>query len=144
MARIQLYEPFPETAFDDILRTFFRAGRNERGGAQGAHQSFRIDVAEDDKSYTVHAEVPGVTKDDIQVTIDGHQITIAAEVKRETERKDGGRTLHVERYSGSLFRSFTLPTEVDEASSAAKYENGVLELKLAKKLPQAGRKLSIE
>jgi HSP20 family protein len=144
MARIQLYDPFPETAFDDFFRTFLRPARGERGGAQPTQQSFRIDVSEDDKAYVVHGELPGVAKDNIQVTIDGHQVTIAAEVKRETERKEGERVLHVERYTGSLFRSFTLPTEVDEASSAAKFENGVLELRLAKKLPQVGRKLSIQ
>lgn len=143
MARTQLYDPFPETAFDDLFRTFFRPARTERGSA-GGQQSFRIDVSEDDKGYTVHAELPGVAKDDIQVTIDGHQVTIAAETKRETERKEGERTLHVERYAGSLFRSFTLPTEIDESGSHAKYENGVLELRLARKLPQAGRKLSIQ
>jgi HSP20 family protein len=143
MARIQLYDPFPETAFDDLFRTLFRPVRNERAGAP-AQQSFRIDVTEDDKGYTVHAELPGVAKDDIQVTIEGHQVTISAEAKRETERKEGERVLHVERFAGSLFRSFTLPVEVDEAASAAMYENGVLELRLARKMPQAGRKLSIQ
>ena len=141
MARIQLYDPFPETAFDDLIRTFLQPARSSR--SQAAQQSFRIDVSEDEKGYVVHAELPGVTKDDIQVTIDGHQVTIAAETKRD-ERREGGRALHVERYAGSLFRSFTLPTEVDEAQSGAKFENGVLELSLAKKVAQAGRKLAIQ
>ena len=143
MARNQLYDPFPETAFDDLIRTFLQPARGTRGG-QATQQSFRIDVSENDKGYVVHAELPGVTKNDIQVTIDGHQVTIAAEVKRESERREGERALHVERYAGSLFRSFTLPTEVDEAQSAAKFENGVLELSLAKKVAQAGRKLAIQ
>ena len=143
MARIQLYDPFPETAFEDLFRTFFRPARSERGGA-ASQQSFRIDVAEDDKGYVVHAELPGVAKDDIQVTIDGHQVTIAAETRRETERREGERVLHIERHVGSLFRSFTLPTEIEESASNAKYENGVLELRLARKVPQAGRKLSIQ
>lgn len=142
MARIQLYDPFADNAFDDLIRTFFRPARQERGAA--AQQSFRIDVLEDDKGYAVHAELPGVAKDDIQVTIDGHQVTIAAEVKHDVERKESERTLHAERYVGSLFRSFTLPAEVDESASSAKYENGVLELRLARKAPQAGRKLSIQ
>ncbi|HVE48152.1 MAG TPA: Hsp20/alpha crystallin family protein [Casimicrobiaceae bacterium] len=144
MARVQLYDPFPTDAFEDLVRTFFRPAQSKRGNSRSAYQSFRLDVSEDDKSYTVHAEVPGVAKDDIQVTIDGHQVTIAAEAKREAERKDGARSLHVERHSGSWFRSFTLPTEVDEAASTAKYDNGVLELTLAKRGPQAARKLSIQ
>jgi HSP20 family protein len=142
MARIQLYDPFPETTFDDLFRTFLQPARSSRGQPQ--QQSFRLDVSENEKGYVVHAELPGVTKDDIQVTIDGHQVTIAAEVKRETERREGERALHIERYAGSLFRSFTLPTEVDEAQSGAKFENGVLELTLAKKVAQAGRKLAIQ
>ena len=128
MARIQLYDPFPETAFDDLIRTFLQPARSSRG--QAAQQSFRIDVSENEKGFVVHAGLPGVTS--------------AAEVKRETERREGERALHVERYAGSLFRSFTLPTEVDEAQSGAKFENGVLELTLAKKVAQAGRKLTIQ
>lgn len=144
MARIQLYDPYSEMGFEDLVRTFFRPLRSERGDSRGAYQSFRIDVSEDDKSYTVHAEVPGVAKDDMQITIDAQRVTIAAETKRETERKEGARSLHVERHTGSWFRSFTLPTEVDEAASVAKYDNGVLELTLAKRVPQAARKLSIQ
>ena len=142
MARIQLYDPFADAPFEDVLRSFLRPARSER--SQLAQQSFHIDVTEDEKSYIVTADLPGVTKEDIQVTIDGNQVTIAAEVKRNVERKEGERALHVERYVGQLFRTFTLPTEIDESASEAKFENGVLKLRLAKKAPQAGRKLSIQ
>ena len=99
--------------------------------------------------YVVHAEIPGVNRDDIQVTIEGSQVTIAAEVKRVIEAKDGNgkddeRVLRSERYYGAVYRSFVLPVELDEEASAAKYENGVLELKLAKKAAVAGRKLTIQ
>lgn len=143
MARIQLYDPFADSPFDDIVRGFFRPVRTERG-AQSQHQSFRIDVTESDRSFVVQAELPGVTKDDIQVTIEGNQVTISAEVKRENERREGERALHVERYAGTLFRSFTLPTELDETASEARFENGILELKLAKRAQSAGRKLAIQ
>jgi len=143
MARIQLYDPFADAPFEHILRSFLHPVRNDRAG-QPTQQSFSIDVNEDEKSYVVSADLPGVTKDDIQVTIDGNQVTVAAEVKRSVERKEGERALHVERYVGQLFRTFTLPTEIDESASEAKFENGVLELRLAKKVPQAGRKLSIQ
>ena len=88
--------------------------------------------------------MPGVAKDDIQVTVEGDQVTIAAEVKRSDRAREGERALHVERYAGALFRSFTLPTELDETASEARFENGVLELRLAKKPPVAGRKLTIQ
>jgi HSP20 family protein len=143
MARIQLYDPFAESAFDDIVRGLFRPVRSERNGA-ARQQSFAIDVTESDKAYTVHAEIPGVTKDEIQVTVEGNQVTISAEVKRNKEAREGERSLHVERYVGTLFRSFTLPTELDETASEARFENGVLELKLAKKPAVAGRKLTVQ
>ena len=116
----------------------------ERGRQAPQHQSFRLDVVEDEKGYVATADLPGVAKDEIQVTIDGNQVTIAAEVKRSAERKDNERALHVERYVGQLFRTFTLPAEIDESASEAKFENGVLELRLARKAPQAGRKLSVQ
>lgn len=143
MARIQLYDPFVDSAFDHIIRGFFQPVPAQRNGAQPA-QSFRIDVTENDKGYVVHADLPGVSKDDIQVTIEGDQVTIAAEVKRESEKREGERVLHVERRTGSLLRSFTLSAELDEGASEARFENGVLELKLAKKAAAVGRKLTIQ
>jgi len=71
-------------------------------------------------------------------------VTIGSEVRRYTEKRDGERVLRTERYTGSMFRSFALPTDLDETASEAKYEGGVLELKLAKKPVVAGRKLSIQ
>jgi HSP20 family protein len=139
MNNLTLYQPFADSAIDDLFRGFFKPVRTER-----APVSIKLDVAEKDGAYIVRAEIPGVSKDDIQVSIEGNQVTIGAEVKRETERKDGERVLHAERYVGSAFRSFSLPAELDEAASEAKYENGVLELTLAKKPALAGRKLTIQ
>ena len=81
---------------------------------------------------------------DIHVAIEGNQVTIAAEVTRANEQKDGERVLRTERYYGGVYRSFTLPAELDETASEAKYDNGILELKLAKKPAVAGRKLTIQ
>ena len=141
MANLIPYDPFSETGFDDLFRGFFQPIRLE-GRSQPL--SVKMDVAEDDKSYIVHAEIPGVNKEDIQITIEGNQVTLGAEVKRENEVKDGQRTLRSERYYGSVYRSFTLPTEIEESASEAKYDKGVLELKLAKKIQPAGRKLSVQ
>jgi len=142
MTTLQMYDPFAETGFDDLFRGFFRPVRG--GGGDGTRAAIRVDVTESDNGYTVHAEVPGVKKDEIHVGIEGNQVTIAAEVKREFDAKEGERVLRTERYFGSVYRSFTLPAEIDEASSTAKYDNGVLELKLAKKPAAAGRKLTVQ
>jgi len=138
---LQMYDPFAETGFDELFRGFFRPVRSNDKSAPAA---IRIDVTESDKDYTVHAEIPGVKKDEIHVAIEGNQVTIAAEVKREVDAKEGERVLRTERYYGSVYRSFTLPADLDEAASTAKYDNGVLELTLAKKPQVAGRKLAVQ
>jgi HSP20 family protein len=139
MNQLTSYDPFADSGIDELFRGFFRPVRVEKSPA-----TIKMDVTEQDNAYVVKAEIPGVGKEDIQVAIEGNQVTIGAEVKREKDVKDGERVLRSERYYGSVYRGFTLPVEVDEAASNAKYENGVLELKLAKKAPQAGRKLTVQ
>ncbi len=140
MASLQIYDPFADPAVETLFRNFFRPERADRAAPQGV----RIDVAETDKGYVVHAELPGVRKDEIHVAIEGSQVTIAAEVKRSVEPAEGTRVLRTERFYGNLYRSFTLPVELDESASEAKYDNGVLELTLVKKAAVAGRKLTIQ
>ena len=139
MHNLAAYAPFADSGFDELLRGYFRPVRVDKAPA-----TIRMDVVERDNAYVVNAEIPGVAKDDIQVSIEGNQVTIGAEVKREPEAKDGGRVLRSERYRGSVYRGFTLPVEIDESASNAKYENGVLELTLVKKTAVAGRKLTVQ
>lgn len=93
----------------------------------------RVDVKEDDRNYFVNAEIPGVKKEGIKVSVDGNQVSISAEVKSEKEEKEGERVVRSERYYGNVARSFTLSDDVDQAASLAKYEDGVLHLTLPKK-----------
>jgi HSP20 family protein len=139
MNYLTTHDPFAESGFDDLFRGFFRPVRVEKTPA-----TIKMDVTEQNGAYLVKAEIPGVGKEDIQVSIEGNQVTIGAEVKREKDVKDGERVLRSERYYGSVFRGFTLPVEVDEAASEARYENGVLQLKLVKKPANAGRKLTVQ
>jgi HSP20 family protein len=133
-----VYDPLARAAFDQVVRGFFGPARVQKTGS-----AIRIDVSETDAAFLVRAEIPGVRKDDIQVTIDGGEVTIGAEVKRG-EVREGERVLRSERYEGALYRSFAFASDIDETASEAKYENGVLELKLAKKTPLAARKLTIQ
>jgi HSP20 family protein len=103
-----------------------------------------MDVKEDDKAYTVHAEMPGVKKEDIQISIDGNQVSIAAEVRKEREEKQGEKVLRSERYYGRVYRAFTLGQDVDQERAQAKYDNGVLELTLPKKAAAATRRLAVQ
>jgi HSP20 family protein len=139
MNKLIAYEPFADAGFDELFRGFFKPAR----AARPAPVSIKMDVSETDKGYLVQAEIPGARKEDIQVTIEGNQVTIAAQVKRESGAKDGEQALRSERYFGNVYRSFTLPVELDESASAAKFENGVLELALSKKAALARRKLTV-
>ena len=139
MASLQIYDPFADTAVETLFRQFLRPERSDRS----APQSVRLDVAESDKGYVVYAELPGVPKDEIHVAVEGKQVTIAADVKPLVQPAEGTRVLRTERYTGNVYRSFTLPVDLDETASEAKYDNGVLELKLVKKPAVAGRKLTI-
>ena len=127
------------TELDGLLNEFFRPAL-VRGTADAA--TIRVEVKETNDAYTVHAELPGVKKEDIAIEIDGDTVTIAAEVKRESEAKDGEKVLRSERLYGKTERRFALPAEIDEAMVEAKFADGVLELALPKKAPTV-RKIQV-
>jgi len=140
VANILRYSP-TENAFDDLFRGFFM--RPVRFEGQQEIQ-IKLDVSEDDKAYSVRAEIPGVKKEDIHVNIDGSQIVISAEVKNEKEMKEGERLLRSERYFGKISRTFILDQDVDEETAQAKYTNGVLELHLPKRSSSKARSIAIQ
>lgn len=105
--------------------------------------NFKVDIKDTDNTYVFHAELPGVTKDDLHVTVDGSTVTIAAEIKQHDEKTKDGKVLRSERYFGSVSRSFQLPVDVDQNTANASYENGVLELTLPKKLNNMGKRIEI-
>ncbi len=140
MANLMRCNPFDD-GLDDFFKGFFVRPLTLDNPAP---VQVRMDVAEDADAYTVRAEIPGVKKDDINVTIDGNQIAISAEVKRESEDKRGEALLRSERYYGKIHRAFSLAQDVDEAAAQAKYHEGVLELRLPKKAAASARKLTIQ
>ena len=140
MANILRYNP-ADDAFDDLFRGFFL--RPVRFDGQPDVQ-IKLDVTEDEKGYTVHAEIPGVKKDDISVTIDGNQIAISAEAKNEKEVKEGKKVIRSERYYGKVSRAFTLAQDVDEGTAEAKYDDGVLALYLPKRAASKTKSLTIK
>jgi HSP20 family protein len=142
MANITRNDPFSLSSldpFDEVFRGFFRPVRI----AHSAQPQIKIDVEDQDLNYTVHAEIPGVDKENIHVTIDGNQVSISAEARKENEVKEGARILRNERYYGSVSRSFTLENEIDESKAEARYKDGVLELTLPKKTANAVKRLTI-
>jgi HSP20 family protein len=139
MADLQRYDPFGE--LDDLFRGFFVRPMTMEGRA---HLQIKMDVSENDQAYLVKAEVPGVNKEDINITIDGNQVAISAEVRHEREAKEGEKVLRQERYYGKVYRSFSLAQDVDEATANARYVNGILELTLPKKQAASAKKLRVE
>ncbi|HRO52487.1 MAG TPA: Hsp20/alpha crystallin family protein [Alicycliphilus sp.] len=132
--------------FDDFFKDFAPAFyvRPLHGDALPEPSQIKIDVKEDDSAYTVHAEVPGVPKEDINVSIDGNVVSLRAEVRQHDQKKDGEKLLRSERYYGAVARSFQLPVEVDAAQARARYDNGVLVLTLPKKQGNKTQRLAIE
>ena len=142
MSNLTHWNPFktlarfdPASSFDDLVRSLRPAWRD-----LDFTPGIRIDVNEDDKSYSVKAEIPGVDKKDIDVAVDGNQVSISAEVKHETSNKGDEKEIHTERYYGKVYRSFSLPDDLDSSKAEARYDNGVLSLTLPKKTNGNGTK----
>ncbi len=140
MSNLMRFEPF-ETALEDMFKGFGRPLRRE---LTLQPMQITLDLTENDKEYNVRAEIPGVKKEDVNITIDGNHVAISAEVRKEKEEKKGEKVLRSERYYGQVYRSFTLDQEVDEAKSEAKYKDGVLELKLPKKAGTAAHRVTVQ
>ncbi len=83
----------------------------------------KMDVKDNDKAYTVHADIPGV--------------------KKEKEEKEGEKVLRSERYYGTISRGFSLESDIDDSAAEAKYADGVLELMLPKKATNAAKQLTV-
>ncbi len=139
MSNMTRYDPFETDSLDNLFRGFFRPVRLDRDAPQ-----IRMDVKEDEQGYAVHAEIPGVSKEDIHITIDGNTVSISAETKKLTEQKDGEKVLRRERYVGRVGRSFSLENEIDEAGASARYQDGVLELVLPKKAVAAAKRVTVQ
>jgi HSP20 family protein len=141
MANVTRFDPFNDIV-DDLFKGFFV--RPVVAGTQDALPRMRVEVAEKNGAYAVTAELPGVKKEDIKVDIDGAQVTLSAEVKREKEATDAERLLHTERLYGKVSRSFALPQELDEDKVEAKFKDGVLLLTLPKKAAPARKAITIQ
>ena len=142
MNNISRFEPFRASSIrplDDVLSGFFRPMRID----SQAEMQIKMDVRENDTGYAVHAEIPGVKKEDLRVTINGNEVSISADVKQEKEIRDGEKLLRSERHYGKITRTFLLGSEVDDSQSGAKYSEGVLELTLPKKAVTSSKTLTI-
>jgi HSP20 family protein len=135
-------DPFG-SLFDDFFGDFFvRPGLPLARDVPTVARA-RMDVIDKGDRFQVLVDLPGVKKEDIQVTIEGSRVAITADTKSEKEEKEGERVLHSERYEASYARTFELPVEVTESGAEANFENGVLKLTLPKRATVSSKRLAI-
>ena len=128
--------------FDDLMGSRFRSSvvlRREETAKMPA-----IDVSEDEGAYLVKAELPGVAREDLDVTIKDGVLSINAERKKEKKNDKDGRVIREERYYGKFVRSLRLGSDVDESGIEAHYEDGVLNLSLPKTAEVKPRKVDVK
>ncbi len=138
--------PLRPTLFSNLLDTMMEELASPAAEIHRDNASFspRIDVVATDTGYQVEADLPGVKKEDLKVSVDGQRVTIEAEIRRENTRKEGETVMHTERVVRKYARSFELPQEVDDSQASAKLEYGVLTLDLPKKQASQSRLLTIQ
>ena len=134
----------PASTFDPFsdLEEIFRGLESRSSRPYEKTLEMRMDVNEDDKAYRITIDMPGVKKEDIDVAVEGNQVTITAEIKHELSR-DTEKEIHRERFAGKAFRTFSLPVEVDSGKADARYDGGVLNLTLPKKGDTQAKRISI-
>ena len=111
---------------------------------ESLRSDFPVDVKESDGAYIVHANLPGIKKEDISISIENDQFTISATVDQFDQKKENEKIIQSERYHGYVSRTIRLPQTIDKSTSTAVYENGVLEIELVKERKKGARNLEIK
>ncbi len=122
--------------FDESLDRFFG------GSSAPTARTPAMDVGESDSAYTLRFDVPGVSREQLQVTVEGRRVSVATEAAAG-EPAEEQRVLYRERSAARYARTVSLPAEVDSAGSQARFDNGVLTLTLPKKVPTGAQKISV-
>jgi HSP20 family protein len=114
-----------------LVNEFFRGGMRDKGSRRRGSWMPAVDMYEGDEAFTLKAELPGFSKDDVQVEIEDNVLTLKGERKRDTDVKDA-QYHRVERAYGAFQRSFKLPALVVADKAEATFKDGLLELTLPK------------
>jgi len=126
--------------FENFFEGFFRPVR--RGGESEALTP-AVDVIERANEFVVKADLPGIKKEDIQITLQDSVLSISAVTETESEEKQGERVIRRERRYGKFLRTMQLGQDIDEAKVKASFDNGVLELTLPKKAEVQPKKVTV-
>lgn len=150
MANMTRWNPLAE--FEDILDRYNRqlAGRNTTDPANGTREIMQktdwapmVDISENKDAFVIKAELPGIKKEDVKVSVQDGVLTLQGERNYETTDDDDKRH-RVERFYGHFSRSFTLPENVDDENIQANYQDGILELTLPKQDKAKPRSIEVE
>ncbi|MDK8462438.1 Hsp20/alpha crystallin family protein [Marinobacter sp. SS13-12] len=149
MANITRWNPVNE--FDDLMNRYNRLfglarGNGEREGKDLFSRSDwapAVDIKETPEAFNIEAELPGMSKDDVKVTVQDGVLSIQGERKHE-EETDDKKHHRIERFYGSFLRRFTLPENVDENSIRANFKDGVLSLTLTKAEPAEPKAIEVD
>jgi len=141
--RDDFFKTFREMQRDiDSVFNNFLTGRQPQPGASLMIPS--VDVYETDDEYVFEFELPGFKKDDVKVKVEDNVLTVSSEVKEE-KKEDKGKNYHiVERRYGSFKKQFSLPEDCEVEKIDAKFENGVLELKVRKKEKEKKKAIDVQ
>ena len=138
-SRILMANDVLDREFGRLVRGVF--GEDPTDGMSAA--AYPVNIWEDDEAVHVEAELPGFTKDQIDITIEQGTLQISAERDQQTQQKNGSPVL-MERQRSRYFRSFSLPAAVQDDSVSAKCDNGVLYLTLPKRPEVKPRRIKVQ
>jgi HSP20 family protein len=140
--KMSRWEPFRELVslrddMDRLFRSFFGGPIEEVEGFWAP----TVDIEEDNDNYFVKAEIPGIKKEDVKISVRGNTLSVSGERKQESETKE--KTFHrIERSYGRFMRTITLPSDVDPNKVKATYKDGILTISLPK--PESTKPKEIE
>ena len=125
--------------FNDVLTPFIQAT-----GENGNLNTYPTNLYETDKEFVLELAVPGISKDDVDVSIEGRDLTIKGSYKNETESNDESRQYHVKSFQrGEFTRTVTLPNQVNVDNIKANVKDGVLNLSMPKVEAAQAKKIAI-
>lgn len=127
----------------DLDRIALRRFGNEDGENPVANWVPAVDIVEENDRFVLHADVPGVNPEDIEVSMDAGVLTVAGERKSENISEENGFR-RIERATGRFFRRFNLPDTADAEHITAKSNNGILEVSIPKQPEVQSRRIAVE
>ncbi|MGI9175710.1 MAG: Hsp20/alpha crystallin family protein [Rhodothermales bacterium] len=144
MARLVRYAPAREMRtlqreIDRVFDGFFGNGNDENGGSTWTP---RVDLAETENGYVIHLDVPGMSKEDLDINFHENVLTVRGERKAQ-ETDEQHNYVRVERSHGSFFRSFTLPKAIKHDEIEANYQDGVLTIRVPKAEESKPRRIEV-